>query len=156
MNKTALKIKKKNKKLFFKVLIIISATCIVLMLVLIIQSLWLNKVGNGNDGSEAAQNDMVNAEAPNSKLNGSYFYEEDTIYDFDGEKFGCLHLLSDGEEYKYGYQYLVENDRLYIDFNSEELHDAVYTFSISGDTLTLNGEEGTAGGVYELKRKDKE
>ncbi|MCM1287655.1 MAG: DUF5640 domain-containing protein [Clostridium sp.] len=153
MNKTELK-RKKNKILFLKVLISISAVCIVLMLVLIIQSLRLNKAGNGNGGLEAVQNDTANAESPNSKLNGSYFYEEDTIYDFDGEKFGCLHLLIDEEEFKYGYQYTVENDRLYIDFNSEELHDAVYTFSISGDKLTLTGEEGTAGGVYELTRKD--
>lgn len=43
-----------------------------------------------------------------------------------------------------------------IDYANESVRDSEYEFAVDGDTLTLNGGEGTIGGTYELKKVPKQ
>lgn len=82
-------------------------------------------------------------------LNGTFVFGA-TEYEFDGRGSGCLHVEG---TYHYAYTYKIRRETLRINYKADEVHDAVYTFSLDGDTLTLTGGEGTAGGTYELQRK---
>ena len=82
-------------------------------------------------------------------LNGTFVIGA-TEYEFDGRGSGCLHVE---DAYHYAYTYKIRRETLRINYKAAEVHDAVYTFSLDGDTLTLIGGEGTAGGTYELQRK---
>lgn len=86
-------------------------------------------------------------------LEGTYVYEDNTEYEFDGKQNGCLCVVVDGEEYQFDYTYKTEDNRLYIDFENEEVTDITYEYSLDGNKLTLSGKEGSAGGSYELTKK---
>lgn len=84
-------------------------------------------------------------------LSGTFVYDENTEYEFDGEGNGCMFLEN---EYRYEYKYSVSGDTLMLDFEADEVHDAEYTYSLDGDKLTLAGGEGTTGGTYVLTKKN--
>lgn len=82
-------------------------------------------------------------------LKGTWDYDGNTVYQFDGKGRGALRLpLS-----SYDFSYEVKDNQLHIDFSDEAVHDGSYTFTVNGDTLTLIGGEGTIGGSYELHRQ---
>lgn len=81
-------------------------------------------------------------------LTGSWSYGAYTRYTFDPDGTGSMWL----EEMEFPYQYRLEGDQLYLDFESNKLMDAAYTCTMEGDTLTIQGGQGTTGGTYELSR----
>ena len=67
-------------------------------------------------------------------LNGTFVIGA-TEYEFDGRGSGCLHV---GDAYHYAYTYKIRRETLRINYKAAEVHDAVYTFSLDGDTLTVD------------------
>lgn len=53
----------------------------------------------------------------------------------------------------YDFTYMINGDRLVIDFANEILQDSTYTFLVEDGTLTMIGGEGTIGGTYELNKR---
>lgn len=86
----------------------------------------------------------------NNPLKGKWHMDEVTAYEFYDGKNGAMVLPSD----EYVFTYSVENDTLSIDFQHEGAKDAQYTFSIEGNTLTLNGGNATNRGTYVLKKSE--
>lgn len=86
-----------------------------------------------------------------SSLKGTYVYEENIKYRFDGKENGAL--IIENEENKYTYN--IQENKILIDFKDESFQDATYSYSLESDTLKLVGEEGTAGGTYILKKESK-
>lgn len=84
-------------------------------------------------------------------LSGTFVYNENTEYEFDGKGNGCMYVEN---EYHFEYKYSVSGDTLMLDFEADELHDATYTFSLDNGKLTLTGGEGTTGGTYVLTKKN--
>lgn len=82
-------------------------------------------------------------------LLGIWTYDESTKYEFDPNSKGGMYI----GETKYSYVFTVNGDEIELDFNDPAVHDATYTFSVSGDKLKLVGGEGTVGGEYELQRE---
>lgn len=89
---------------------------------------------------------------PADALQGTWRYDENTIYEFraDGTGYMCLQ-----EESYYHFAYKVKEDRLSIDFELTHITDCEYFFTVEGDTLTMTGGKGTAapGIGYTLKRE---
>lgn len=83
-------------------------------------------------------------------LTGTWDYDGDTTYQFDGKGSGAMILTSA----TYDFSYQVKGDQLFIDFSNEAARDCAYTFSVNDNTLTLTGGEGTIGGTYELHRQE--
>ena len=73
-------------------------------------------------------------------LNGTYSYDKNTKYVFNGKGKGSLNI----QEGEYKYTYTIDGSKLPIDFKNADLYDATYEYQIDGDTLTLVGGEGTA------------
>ena len=111
-----------------------------------------SSAGDSDAGSAASTGggsaDNQTGTATDPALTGVWQYDESTSYEFADDGSGTMHL----PDTDYSYAYHVDGDRLYMDFESDRLSDATYTYSISGDTLTLVGGKGTAGGTYELTR----
>ena len=83
-----------------------------------------------------------------NSLTGTWLYEDGTRYRFDEDNTGAM-ILGD---YEYKYTYKISGNKVKINYERSEVHDAEYTFEINGDKLTLHGGEGTAGGDYDLSR----
>ena len=79
-------------------------------------------------------------------LAGTWDFDGTTTYSFDGEGSGAMVLPS----ISYDFTYMINGDRLVIDFANEILQDSTYTFLVEDGTLTMIGGEGTIGGTYEL------
>lgn len=82
-------------------------------------------------------------------LLGMWIYDESTKYEFDPDDKGGMYI----GETKYSYNFTVDGNELKLDFEDDAVHDATYTFSVSGDKMKLIGGEGTVGGEYELNRE---
>lgn len=85
----------------------------------------------------------------NGLLNGTFIYDEDIKYIFDGKGMGKMLLQT--EEYEFVYN-IVQNE-LNLDFTDENIHDANYTFEVQEHQLKLIGGEGTTGGEYTLNKE---
>lgn len=83
-------------------------------------------------------------------LVGTWRYDGQTQYRFDASGNGAM--IIDGAEY--AFRYAISDDALTLDFTDEMFLDATYRFDVSGDALTLAGQEGTVGGEYNLTRAD--
>lgn len=83
-------------------------------------------------------------------LTGTWDYDSNTTYQFDGKESGAMILTSA----TYDFSYQVKGNQLFIDFSNEAARDCTYTFSVNDNTLTLTGGEGTIGGTYELHRQE--
>lgn len=88
----------------------------------------------------------------NAELEGVWYYDQYTEYEFDDRGNGCMCL--DGNNH-FEFTYKVEADTLHLDFALDYVTDCQYTYNVDGDKLTLIGGEGTAevGKVYELTKK---
>lgn len=84
------------------------------------------------------------------QLTGTWDYDGNTTYQFDGKGSGAMLLTSA----TYDFSYQVKDAQLFIDFSNEAVRDCTYTFSVNDNTLTLTGGEGTVGGTYELHRQE--
>ena len=82
------------------------------------------------------------------ELMGVWQYDQYTEYEFLDNGEGCLFV----DDVHYEYQYKILGDKLRIDFIEDIVRDCEYSFIIDGNTLTLNGKEGTDGGTYTLKK----
>lgn len=81
-------------------------------------------------------------------LKSVYRLDEVTIYEFDSEGRGILYT----DVNSYGFSYIIDKDKVILDFDDERATDKTYTFSLNGDVLTLKGGTQT----YNLKREIKE
>ncbi len=122
------------------------ATIAAVLCVLVLVVVLIVKISSGGTGTKTGSN----------LLKGSFVYEDNTIYEFDGSGTGCMCITSDGGHYHYEYTYTIKDDQLMLDFEAEEVRDATYTYELKGDTLTITGGEGTAGGTYTLTRSESE
>lgn len=82
------------------------------------------------------------------RIIGTWDYDTVTVYRFDKNGEGALLLPNES----YTFAYSIEEDLLIIDFESENVTDHRYTFSINGGELTLTAEE-SGGTVYVLTKK---
>ena len=82
------------------------------------------------------------------ELTGTWVYDSQTEYFFDGAGGGTL--ISTNAHFDYTYQ--VSGHKVKLDFADDAVEDAAYRFRVEGDTLTLIGKKGTVGGTYELYR----
>ena len=80
---------------------------------------------------------------------GTWLYADGTEYVFDGKSKGCMKLKDADFEYKY----IVTNEKLKINFKDKKVRDAVYSYEIENEKLTIKGEKGTVGGTYVLMKK---
>ena len=83
-----------------------------------------------------------------NRIVGTWDYDTNTVYQFDKDGKGALLLPNEN----YAFTYSIQENRLFIDFENENLTDHRYTFTVSGSKLTLTAEEPT-NAVYVLKKK---
>ncbi len=69
---------------------------------------------------------------------GTWDYDGYTVYSFDKGGKGALELPNN----TYAFNYEIEGEKLEIDYEDETAIDSTYTYSISGDMLTIVNEEG--------------
>lgn len=75
------------------------------------------------------------------ELQGCWYYNEYTEYEFDGEGKGRV-FYDEGKAFEY--TYTVKDSIVYLNFELEYVTDCQYTYTVEGDKLTLIGGEGTA------------
>ena len=71
-----------------------------------------------------------------------------TVYEFESNGKGTMKLPS--TEYKF--TYVLNDDKVYIDFESDKATDSDYEYSFDGDKLILKGIKATTG-VYTFTKK---
>lgn len=79
-------------------------------------------------------------------LLGTWVYDSNTEYDFDGKRAGVMH--AGGEDFAFSYR--TKGSKLTLEFEDAAVETACYRFRINDNVLILAGEEGTTGGVYQL------
>ena len=87
--------------------------------------------------------------AADPTIEGIWLYEDSTRYCFFEDKTGRMDVGNESYEYTYS----VTDGTVSIDFVQDFLRDCKYAFTVKGDTMTLVGGEGTAGGEYRLQRQ---
>lgn len=87
--------------------------------------------------------------SPQAALYGTWTLDGAADYRFEEDGTGALLM----PQTVYSYTYTVKGDTLRIDFESDSIHDSAYTITVDGNTLTMVGGEGTAGGTYTLTKK---
>ena len=73
-------------------------------------------------------------------LNGTWSYDDVTVYVFDGHGHGTLQLPLNS----YEYSYTVQDGTVQLDFADESIEDRIYTYTLSDDVLFLIGDDGTS------------
>ncbi len=81
---------------------------------------------------------LVKSYSETDVLTGSWNYDGNTIYQFDGKGNGAMVLLSA----IYDFTYTIDGDQIHIDFKNETVHDGTYTFTVTGNKLIIVGGEG--------------
>lgn len=82
--------------------------------------------------------ELIHRPKGSNNLTGRWSLDDVTIYNFDGNGHGEMVLPLN----TYEFSYIVEADKIKIDFVSENAEDREYSYSISGDTLTLTDTDG--------------
>ena len=95
-------------------------------------------VATESDAVQALETDVI----------GTWSVDDEAGMRFEDGGLGALIL----PKTSYAFTYVVEDDQLILDFESNKVVDCRYTASVSGDVLTLIGGEGTVGGTYELAK----
>lgn len=80
---------------------------------------------------------------------GTWTTDGVTIYKFDNNGKGSLNTSLS----KYDFSYIINDNKIYIDFENEKAIDSSFEFSIKEDTLTIKGIDETTG-VYTLKKQN--
>lgn len=119
-----------------KNMIVSGSVLVLIILITVIAVLCKSCFGAGNDLSV---------------LQGTWYYDQYTEYEFDGNGGGCMCI--DGTAH-YEFTYTIKGDTLKIDFVLDYVTDCEYGFVLKNDKLTLVGGTGTAnpGQVYTLER----
>ena len=88
-----------------------------------------------------------------SVLQGTWYYDQYTEYEFDGKGNGCM-CIDKTNHYEFTYD--IDGDTLKVDYALDYVTDCEYTYTVDGDKLTLVGGNGTAerGKVYELTKQE--
>ena len=88
-----------------------------------------------------------------SVLQGTWYYDQYTEYEFDGKGNGCM-CIDKTNHYEFTYD--IDGDTLKVDYALDYVTDCEYTFTVEQDKLTLVGGNGTAepGKVYELTKQE--
>lgn len=80
---------------------------------------------------------------------GTWTTDGVTIYKFDNKGKGSLNTSLS----KYDFSYIINDNKIYIDFENEKAIDSSFEFSIKEDTLTIKGIDETTG-IYTLKKQN--
>ncbi len=80
-----------------------------------------------------------------SEVEGIWSLDGNTVYEFDGRGRGIMLTAVDN----YTFVYSAENGDLVVDFDIDDAMDARYTYTVSGDTLTLS----RGGQEYKFTKK---
>lgn len=103
-----------------------------------------------NSGYRDSQGNKIEVNEEEAKvLNGTYVYNENTKYTFDGIKEGTLYC-PDGE---FKYIYVIQDSKLKLYFEDDDMRDATYLFNLADNKLTLIGGAGTTGGTFVLNKE---
>ena len=88
-----------------------------------------------------------------SVLQGAWYYDQYTEYEFDGKGNGCM-CIDKTNHYEFTYD--IDGDTLKVDYALDYVTDCEYAFTVERDKLTLVGGNGTAepGKVYELTKQE--
>ena len=88
-----------------------------------------------------------------SVLQGTWYYDQYTEYEFDGKGNGCMCIDKTNH---YEFIYKAEDGTLYLDFALDYVTDCEYTYTVDSDKLTLVGGNDTVepGKVYELTKQE--
>ena len=88
-----------------------------------------------------------------SVLQGTWYYDQYTEYEFDGKGNGCM-CIDKTNHYEFTYD--IDGDTLKVDYALDYVTDCEYTYTVDGDKLTLVGGNGTVepGKVYELTKQE--
>ena len=88
-----------------------------------------------------------------SVLQGTWYYDQYTEYEFDGKGNGCM-CIDKTNHYEFTYD--IDGDTLKVDYALDYVTDCEYTYTVDGDKLTLVGGNGTIepGKVYELTKQE--
>ena len=88
-----------------------------------------------------------------SVLQGTWYYDQYTEYEFDGKGNGCM-CIDKTNHYEFTYD--IDGDTLKVDYALDYVTDCEYTYTVDGDKLTLLGGNGTAepGKAYELTKQE--
>ena len=88
-----------------------------------------------------------------SVLQGTWYYDQYTEYEFDGKGEGCM-CIDKTNHYEFTYD--IDGDTLKVDYALDYVTDCEYTYTVDGDKLTLVGGNGTIepGKVYELTKQE--
>ena len=73
-----------------------------------------------------------------SSITGTWDYDTVTVYRFDKNGKGALELPNG----TYAFTYKTDGEKLSVDFENESATDSTYTYTVTGDTLTLVSEDG--------------
>ena len=127
---------KKNNRL--KVIIIF-----IIILVFTVAIIVINKNGNktiNNNKKLKTKDELV----------GTWAVDEVTKYEFDGSGNGIMKLPS--SEYKF--TYILHNNQIYIDFESDRAKDSDYEYNIENNNkLILKGIKATSGTFEFIKEQ---
>ena len=136
--------KRKQKSKTYKKIII--PLIVVLIVGIIIAIVYITS----NSGYRDSQGNKIEVNEEKAKiLNGTYVYDENTKYTFDGVKEGTLYC-SDGE---FKYIYVIQDSKLKLYFENHDMKDATYLFNLADNKLTLIGGAGTTGGTFILNKE---
>ena len=88
-----------------------------------------------------------------SVLQGTWYYDQYTEYEFDGKGNGCM-CIDKTNHYEFTYD--IDGDTLKVDYALDYVTDCEYTYTVDGEKLTLLGGNGTAepGKAYELTKQE--
>ena len=88
-----------------------------------------------------------------SVLQGTWYYDQYTEYEFDGKGNGCM-CIDKTNHYEFTYD--IDGDTLKVDYALDYVTDCEYAYTVEKDKLTLVGGNGTAepGKVYELTKQE--
>ena len=93
---------------------------------------------------------IINLSKPGYALEGSYTYNGNVKFDFNGKGKGTLQ--ENGTKYKYTYS--LDGNILSIDYKSKDKDDVSYIFDLKNDILTLVNKDDSTGTQY-IFRKDR-
>lgn len=86
----------------------------------------------------------------NEVLKGTYAFNDDIQYSFDGRRYGKLILVDEGNREEYSFRYDIRENDLYLNFSNQEIESCRLYFWFEEENLIIVGEEGTTGGAYSL------
>ena len=91
---------------------------------------------------------ITNLSKPGDALEGTYTYNQNVKYEFNGKGYGKLYE----NETKYKFTYTLDGSILTIDFKDKNKNDVSYIFDLKNDILTLVNKEDSTNTQYILRK----